>query len=255
MPDDVARRRIVRAATRSVPTDRLSHPSSQQDAGRIAYERALAEGATKSDAKATADAAVRAVQDRAKHRRSLEFVARAYPDHALAWQRAHLRAHRNLRAPREPAASREPASPQPATSARASVKGPTRFRSPRRPQQRRNGQGGSRARTRAPVSHGDDSDPEPPLVGEAAASNGCLSVAELARRARVSEKAMRRFLADFAASGTAEPVLGDYWRLTPSFAVEYLPLFRAIRAGSVPLEPGDDDGLDHCKPGPKKVAA
>jgi DNA-binding IclR family transcriptional regulator len=82
----------------------------------------------------------------------------------------------------------------------------------------------------------------------------CLSLAELCASTGVSPKRMRVFLADFEAAGIVERD-GDRWRLTSAAAAEYAFAFRAIRASNVPLEPGDDDGLDHCKPGPAKAAA
>jgi hypothetical protein len=84
---------------------------------------------------------------------------------------------------------------------------------------------------------------------------GCLSLAELCVRSGASPKQMRIYLADFEAKGIAECVGNDLWRLTPAAVAEYVFTFRAIRIGNVPLEPGDDDGLDHCKPGPQKAAA
>jgi hypothetical protein len=83
---------------------------------------------------------------------------------------------------------------------------------------------------------------------------GSLSIAELCRSG-VSPKVMRRYMADFQARGIVEPAGADSWRLTKSAIEKYGFAFRAIQAGNVPLEAGDDDGLDHCKPGPSKAAA
>jgi hypothetical protein len=79
---------------------------------------------------------------------------------------------------------------------------------------------------------------------------GTLTAAELALRLRCPVRRAEKLLADFDAAGVAERVNGGY-RLTPEYA---LPL-RAARSTLVPLEPGDDDGLDHCRPGPRKAAA
>ena len=84
--------------------------------------------------------------------------------------------------------------------------------------------------------------------------SGCLSLAELCAGNRVDPKRMRAFLADFEAAGIVERV-GGGWRLTSTAAADYVPLFRFIKLTSVPLEPGDDDGLTHCTPGPEKAAA
>jgi hypothetical protein len=72
-------------------------------------------------------------------------------------------------------------------------------------------------------------------------------------RAGVSEAKMERLLADFEAVGIAERV-GDFWRLTDAAAAKYCVPFSEIRGGNVPLEPGDDDGLSHCQPGPPPAA-
>jgi hypothetical protein len=77
---------------------------------------------------------------------------------------------------------------------------------------------------------------------------GCLSVAELATNAGLSEAKMRRILAGFEAAGIAERV-GESWRLTDAAVEKYCLAFDEIRRGNVPLEEGDDDGLSHCTPG------
>jgi hypothetical protein len=81
-------------------------------------------------------------------------------------------------------------------------------------------------------------------------ADGSLSVAELAASAGTSEVRMGRILAYFEAAGIAERV-GDSWRMTDLAAVRYRGLFETIESGNVPLEPGDDDGLSHCQPGPR----
>ena len=105
-------------------------------------------------------------------------------------------------------------------------------------------------RTRRAASRGDPSsesdEPEPPLG---------LSLAQLAGRAGVSPRSMRRLLVDFETDGVVECVGAEYWRLTEFGNAAYGEAFRSIRWGNTPLEPGDDDGLDHCKPGPPKAAA
>lgn len=141
-----------------------------------------------------------------------------------------------------------------ATQARATparrVRPASRPRSPRsRPTIRRTRAGTSRA------GPGSDDPHEPPHLDEGLSRAGdCLGVAELCARTGVSPKRMRIFLADFEAAGIAECVNADDWRLTPT-AASYTAAFRAMQVGNVPLEPGDDDGLSHCAPGPQKAAA
>ena len=79
---------------------------------------------------------------------------------------------------------------------------------------------------------------------------GTLTAAELALRIHCPLHRAEKLLGDFAAAGVAERVNGGY-RLTD----EYARPLRAARETLVALEPGDDDGLDHCKPGPQKAAA
>jgi hypothetical protein len=81
-----------------------------------------------------------------------------------------------------------------------------------------------------------------------------LTARELARNAGVSEAKMRRILTDFEACGVAERA-GGGWRLTVAGIADYCVPFAEIRAGNVPLEDGDDDGLSHCQPGPARAAS
>jgi hypothetical protein len=90
-------------------------------------------------------------------------------------------------------------------------------------------------------------------LGSALVIERLITVGELARNTGIGEAKMQRILRDFEASGIAE-LVGDGWRLTEAGIADYCVPLTELRAGNVPLEPGDDDGLGHCPPGPPPAA-